>query len=522
MAGSKTFMNENPREIVVSTDITRIGKLAAREQQNAEMERNTRADFVVPGNFDDFGPTARNAARQVIVGALKPGSLQGQAGTFDMLLGAGEAQVDTGVPADPDVSAYQIARWADQPIAWPSAANPDGSLWRIATIYCSPMNALTDLVSRNILLNPVTRPFAPENVYKTSNPSASIAVVASAPATTPMPPALPPNTIALFDVLIPPSSTQSSDWCITRRCWRRIEFPGSSQHGIVKGCVPKWDYADESTGSAPVLAWGPEVHRLVIDGELLTFGVPTGSNRGIAVQPDSNNPPGAAPAGNDMPTYLYLCGGRNAPVCIGAMGSGPNPYAASPVVLLESLTPPDAMGYPTAGLAFSGTTLSRAACLFVGCGFRIVGTTLSKSVYFDGDWVRPQSQTAGVYIQGFKVNAGDQFTTGSTTPVSLVLGGIPSTATVVELQADIQGNATTYPQELTVLNGIGGSPAIELWLPGAAAVAVSQYAQSPRSRIARPGSDTIQYTSTYYTSPSNATVNIRPTAYNMNIPRLGR
>ena len=247
MAGSKTFMIENAREDVLSNDLTRMGKLAGREQQDAEMAHNARADFFVPGTFDDFGDTARDVTlrglAEVIAGALVPASLQGQAGTFDMAIGAGEYQMRTN-DVIPDMSLYQIARWAAQTITWPTdhSADPNASLYRIATIYVSPQDAPTDYVSRNILLNVATRAKIPQNVYKTSNPSATFGVVAGTAASLPFPPSIPANTIALFDILMPPGTTQSSDWSITRRCSRRIEFPGSSQHGIVKGCKPEWAF----------------------------------------------------------------------------------------------------------------------------------------------------------------------------------------------------------------------------------------------------------------------------------------
>jgi hypothetical protein len=174
------------------------------------------------------------------------------------------------------------------------------------------------------------------------------------------------------------------------------------------------------------------------------------------------------------------------------------------------------MGYPSAPLGYGGQTIGQSAALFIGNGFRIAGTTLSKSLFYDGDFVRPQAST--VTLCGFHVAAGDHFTTGSTTPVSLAMAGIPANTTVLELQAMISGTATTYPQILSVLNGIGGGPAIYATVPAATVASV----QSAAVRIARPGSDTIQYTAYNNTAPSSATIDIRPAAYNMNIPRLGR
>jgi hypothetical protein len=253
------------------------------------------------------------------------------------------------------------------------------------------------------------------------------------------------------------------------------------------------------------------VHRPIIDGELLTFS----GYSYLTPVPDASNAPGSAPAGNDLATYLYLCGGRNWPYTSNTFGGW---FAAIPVLLVESLTPPDVMGYPSAALQYSGSTIPRAAALFIGNGFRIAGGTLTKSVFYDGDWVRPQAST--VLICGFHINSGDHFTTGSASPVSLVVGGIPVGSTAIELQASIDGQADTHPQSLVVLNGVGGSTVIRVDVPGAGGVCTA-HAESARVRIVRPGSDTIQYTSAYYLSASSATVDIRATAFNMNVPRIG-
>ena len=70
MAGSKSHLIQNPRELIASSDMTRAGQLAAREQQNADQAKSVRADFYAPGTIDDFGRTARNAAALPISGAL--------------------------------------------------------------------------------------------------------------------------------------------------------------------------------------------------------------------------------------------------------------------------------------------------------------------------------------------------------------------------------------------------------------------------------------------------------------------
>ena len=513
MAGSKTHFIQNAREMVVSTDLTRIGQLAAREQQNADMANSVRADFYNPatGTFDDFGGTNRGAAYEAIPSALVAPSLDAIGGSWNMAIGAGEVEGPQSGVTSPDVSSYGVTRWLAQTITWPGA--PSNVNPSIATIYVVPADAQADQASRNILLDPVARTYEPRNVYKTSNPSGTIGVVVGTPAAVPLPPlavALPTNAIALFDVYMPTTATSSANFMITRRCWRRIEFPGTSQHGIVKGCVPTWAYAAEATGASPQVLTAA-INRLVIDGELLTFAFAGGA---VTFSSDTNNSPGAtAPAGNDMPTYLYLCGGRHWPWS----------YAV-PVWGVESLTPPDSMGYPSAALAIAAgggsSTIPRNAAVYIGIAARVAGSTRSKSLFYDGDWVRPQDST--VKICGFHFNAGDHFTTGSVSNVSLVIGGIPASATVLELQASMVGaTAAGSAQALIVLNGIAGGYALEVALPGnATGVDITSYVESARARIARPASDTIQYSATYANTVSSATVDIRVTGYNMNVPRI--
>ena len=515
MAGSKTHLIQNAREMVVSTDLTRIGQLAAREQQNADMANSVRADFYNPatGTADDFGGTNRGAAYEAIPSALVAPSLDAIGGSWNMAIGAGEVEGPQSGVTSPDVSSYGVTRWLAQTITWPGA--PSNVNPSIATIYVVPTDAQADQASRNILLDPVARTYEPQNVYKTSNPSGTIGVVVGTPAAVPLPPlavALPTNAIALFDVYMPTTATSSANFMITRRCWRRIEFPGTSQHGIVKGCVPTWAYAAEATGASPQVLTAA-INRLVIDGELLTFAFAGGA---VTFSSDTNNSPGAtAPAGNDMPTYLYLCGGRHWPWS----------YAV-PVWGVESLTPPDSMGYPSAALAIAAgggsSTIPRNAAVYIGVAFRVAGSTRSKSLFYDGDVVRPQAQTSGVMVPGFHINTGDHFSTGSVTPVSIVIGGIPSATTVVELAADMEQGSLTATDVLTVFNSISGNPVILLKTTVSGGITVNSYLTSPWVKIARPGSDTIQYTALNSFGASGATVNIRAVGYNMNVPRLSK
>ena len=515
MAGSKSHMIENPREEVLSTDLTRIGKLAAREQQDADRAKAVRADFYVPGTFDDFDPSARSTASAAIPGLLSASSLLGATGSFDMLLGAGEAETDTS-DIKPDLSVHQVARWDQQVVPWPLAAQPDGALYKIATIYVSPTDTQTDLLSRNILLDPATRSFAPQNVYKTSNPSAVVAVAAGTAAVLPFPPALPPDTIPLFDVLMPPGTTQSSDWQITRRCSRRIEFPGSSQHGILKGCVPAWNLTDESTGSPAFIPLGGIINRPVIDGEMLTFGSPAA---GAAIVETNDTGAGAltaAPATHDLPYYLYLCGGRNFPFCGGVSGSVPNPYNATPVVLVASLTVPDAMGYPKVALGVGGATIPRNAAIYVGIGFIIAGGTVKKCCAIEEDWVH--ALTIAAPSSYTYANTGFNEPDGGVTNDAIVgIETIPATATMVDLEASIF-EATLFGGAYVIQQSLTFAPQHQL------AFGVAMNDGSGSGYLNMRSRSVITDGNYFISCISMGTYveNLHARAYNMNVPRLAR
>jgi hypothetical protein len=521
MAGSKTHLIQNAREMIVSTDLTRIGQLAAREQQNADMARAMRADFYNPvtGTVDDFGGTNRGSAYEVIPSALVAPSLDPVGGSWNMTIGAGEVEGPQSGVASPDVSSYGVARWAQQVVTWPGA--PSNVNPSIATIYVVPTDIQADQASRNILLDPVARTFEPQNVYKTSNPSGTIGVVVGTPAATPLPPlavALPTNAIPLFDVYMPTTSTDSTSFLVTRRCWRRVEFSGASQHGIAKGCVPTWAYAAEATGAPPLLYTcvpaSPStlvVNQPVIDGELLTFAL---ANAAITFAPDTNNSPGAtAPAGNDMPTYLYLCGGRHWPWSHGV-----------PVQGVESLTPPDVMGYPSAALAIAAgggsSTIPRNAALFIGVAFRVAGSTRSKSLFYEGDWVRPQSYVSDATCSICGFYAAPITVSGTAATVTLALPGIPATTTALEIQADeLPGGAT--PTNPYVVRSCVGGPMVIVF-NATTGITVQQ---SARVKIALPANaGSPAHPSLEYIVPQSGggSFNIRATAYNMNVPRLSK
>lgn len=497
MPGMRSRMNQSNREEVVSSDLNRIGKLAARESQDADAARATRADFYDPSSntFDDFSTAAKTAQAVPISGLTKVPSLQGIASSFDMNLGAGELEMYVaGTPAA-DESVFQVARWPAQQLAWPVGGRPDPSNPRICLICVTPADSFTDLGSRNILVDPNTRETTPQNVYKTANPLATVQVVYGTAAAVPLPPAVPSGTTAIFEVVVPAAAGDSTTFYPVRRSWRKIEFPGSTQHGIVKGCVP----VDSGATYAGIQAG---THRLVIDGELLTF-----DNGGYPLRPvdDTVAPPGTAPAGNDKPTYLYLCGGRNGPARTITHGTIYGTYI--PVALVESSTPPDAFGYPTAllGIAAGPISFPRAACCYIGLRFRKANTATIVPTVYDGDWIRANQTIASssLSVLGFAEPA----ISGPQTTETITLGSLPSISTLMQLSAGVSasGGAPGLVYDANLQNIITMIPA--------AATPAGYYAF---------GSVVVPVGQLKVTLGSSSTMLLLASAYNMNIPRLGR
>jgi hypothetical protein len=487
-------MNQSAREQVMSSDLNRMGHLSGRELMDHAMARAVRADFYTPetNTFDDFTAAGKLSQAIPLSGATKAASLAGKAGVFDMDIGAGETELP-GTPDSADVSGYQLLRWPAQTISWPGGGAPDATNPKVCLIVGTPGDALTDATNRNILLDPVTRAISPENVYKTSNPVATLSVVVGAAASTPLAPAVPAGTQALFEVVVPPSVADSTSFFIVRRAWRTIEFPGTSQHGILKGCEPYLP-----TDASPVLL-GDIVHRLVIDGELLTWR--NSGNLNMLV--DTAHAPGSAPATNDLPTYMYLCGGRTAPwrsrtsLFIG----GPKDYA--PVIFLESTTVPDSLGYPKADLVYAGVTFPRAACCYVGVRFRAAGGVTNVPAFYDGDWIY-SAQTVQTVRIGFTENT----ITGAVT-APLVLASSPFSlepGALVLLGGAVTGGTGT----VSVLNGDTGA-----FLRGSLSASPATDRMQPESAKAPVNLLHLGLAATTTWVPI-------PMAYNMFIPRLAR
>lgn len=365
----------NAREQLITSDLMRAELLRSRELQDV---------LGFGGRSLDVGiASVPTNSLQLLSTLGTPISVVDQSPTwtpaagFTATIGAGQGYLYypplPGLTADD--SAFLVARWAAGVVTFGSpSGNP-----RIDLVVATPALVDTDLQSRNVLVDPVARTIAAQNMNKTSNPLAALSVVAGTAAANPVPPAVPVGTIPLFMVWVPVGAANSSRIAPCRASWRRAGFPFSAMTGVMHGTGMKWDTTvDPTTTSAGVIMKG--FHRVVIDGEVLEFVANLDSAVATCVLPDTaNNPFGAAaPATWDKPYYFYLVGGRHAPAPAfnSADEAASNGSGLSPVTLVESLTPPNlSMRQATATLTVNGQTIPVAATLYVGLGFVVANST---------------------------------------------------------------------------------------------------------------------------------------------------
>ena len=252
-----TLEQQNAREQAISTDINRLQKLASREAQNLLLNAGRRDDFT-----DTAGAPLRGVTGGIVERADVLGTIAGTSGNYNVSIGAGQAFMDIAAP-DADSSEYSVVRWGNTV----ATIAPDAGTFRVDLIVAEPAMAPADLQSRNILVDPVLRTITPADVYKTSNPVATLNVIPGTPGD-PSAPAVPAGSVALWEVISYNTDVDSTTYRFIPRLWRRVESFGSC-HAILENCVP----ADggvhlESVSDPPALAYG-KVHRAMTQGKVL-------------------------------------------------------------------------------------------------------------------------------------------------------------------------------------------------------------------------------------------------------------
>lgn len=503
MSASKTLELFASREQVLSTDLVRIGKLSARELQDTAQWAGAHGDQGILPTVFDTAPVA-------MPGLLRTGTIEGNVGNYGVHLYPGEGFLP-GSSSDPDVSAYDVVRWPEQTIDWTlyPLAMPDGANPKICLIVAYPANVAGDPLSRNILVDPTTRTVAPAIVNKTSNPVGTIDVIAGTANAFPQPPAVPAGALAVWSVYVPAGAADSSAFGFARRAHRRLEFPGTTQHGLLQGCVPKWAMTDESTNNTPFLP-DSEVHRAVIDGELVSF-----SGAQVTAESEGLYPPVAAGTSDEV-AYLYLVGGRNAPQCQLISAN-----FCVPVRMVETLVPPDAWGRPIIDLQVNGVVVPASACLYIGPSFIVASGSKHKGCIIDGDWIRALTTAGGLFqpVPASFYEPAVTLTAGAGQDVAITT--MPARATMAELYAYITEVGYYGADYFIYQEAPGGS--FDLLVGHGVAVETGGLSLGSLDLRCKAA---VTVSGLYFVDNNAAGVslqlNLRATGYNLNLPRISR
>src|SRR5215831_18097555 len=380
MAGvSDSVEKFNAREQLLSADLMRGQFLSSRDRQNREAARSRSFDCSDPASpSSQVEMLSQLGAR--IYGVDDAPTWNPTAG-YAVDIGAGGGFIDNpsfGGLTDDD-SSYLVVRWPTTNVTF---ANPPGANQRIYVVIATPAMADADSQSRTVLVDPVTRAITASNLFKTSNPLATVSIVQGVAGATPLVPAIPAGSLPLFYVWIKNGDATANNFGACRASWRRASQPFSSMSGVISGMGLLWDQStDTSTTDSPMIAKG--FHRIVLDGEVMEFLANMDSTASGVTPDTANNPFGsAAPATWNKPYYIYAVGGRHNPIPSYNTFDG----LMSPVVLVESLTPPNlATNKPTANMTVRGVTVTPNGALYVGLGFVFMNTTHRHSCVMTED-----------------------------------------------------------------------------------------------------------------------------------------
>ena len=488
----------NGREEVLSSDLVRAQILASREFQDFVADVTRTDDLRDPGTGAAITPASAAA-----VGSPRPWcrmlATLTPAGGFNMTLSPGEAfGVDPSI-TDPDSSPYPVTRWVQQTLTF---ANPDGANPRIDLVVAMPAEVGTDPASRNVLLDPVSRTVGASIVNKTNEPRATISVVTGTPGASPTPPAVPAGAVPIFEVVVLQGAPDSSSFTPIRRTWRRVEGPLATAHAVMQGLQLRWSVENDETTDS-VLSIDPTVpSRLLIDGELITF---CGAQGAI---PDTANSPFAVAAGaSDLPFFIYAVGGRNLPQ--GDLGG-------CPFALIESLTPPDPFGRPSAPIQTPrGPT--RNAALYVGVGYVIAATTRRKCCLIEGDWIYARRGSVQIETTARVACFTEQMSSFALDPAATTLinlHSVPVTARAMRLGLFLGATAPSNSQVSFGVADAGGGQ-VEAALAHLSRNADSGSVYTEIQVATPPGGQ-------FAVGSGLATLRLKvlPRAYSMSVPRL--
>lgn len=383
----KSSVIENTREQVLSSDINRIQKLDNREALN-QLHDEARGDYWRSGIGEALQFSGQGPPKFILQRAPTwvPSGVD-----FTATIGEGEAY-NTWAPPSPDDPNFRVARWAQTVVTF---AAPDVTNARVDVVYALPGEQDTDPSIRTVLLDPVAGTTAPATVNKTRNPLATIAIAQGTPNASPnttkgVPP---PSAIALFEVIVAPAHTTSTNFSVLRALERPHYQVLAAAHGLIEGVLATTEGpADEGSGAHIFFDGASVINssglvRAILNGKHYSGFL--GSSFGDAVGGGMNpvrqdagaaNPFAALVATHDVPYYMYLV-----PLTSNIGGTGN--AQGSPFCVIESLTPPNDAGRPSAAIV-GPTGTFQAEALYIGVGFKAKNTTQRKVFHWDSsDWV---------------------------------------------------------------------------------------------------------------------------------------
>jgi hypothetical protein len=374
MGGSKfARLGWNAREVLESSDLMRMEDLLSREIQDELAAMGAGVESTAGSLALEGAPFS---------GMHEAPTLVGVASANQMTIGPGRGFLyDLTFPGlTANDSPYLVLRWAQQTLNFTA---PDSTNARIDLIVATPGQVDSDLQSRSILVDPVTRSKVFQNVNKLSTPVSTISVVTGTPAGSPTPPAVPSHALALFEVLVPAGAIDGTAFLPARRAWRRAAYPWSTVNGPLRGCLLQWDTTVDPFTASAAMTFSPQFeHAIFIDGELISIG---GGLPRVFQDSTANPFASAAPAGVSRPYYVYACGGRNLPqgaqgfTAVGGGTGGP----FLPIVLVESTVAPGKDGHPLSNITTPRGATQKGA-VYVGCGW-VMATTSNRAPCFMTD-----------------------------------------------------------------------------------------------------------------------------------------
>lgn len=208
-------------------------------------------------------------------------------------------------------------------------------------------------------------------------------------ATVPIRPLTPSFTVPLSVVKAMPGTTNTSTWPIVRASSKRLPFPWSEMTGIISGCRLKWVWKAADLNASPAVYAENADNLLVMNGQSVRFtgGLDTAATPVpyFPAQQDGFLNPFASASPSNKAYYIYACRKQFATSATTVLFK-----PSTDVLLVESLTAPDANGRPALALVGpSGESIAIQDSLVIGVGWVVANTVSRMPVQQSGNWFTP-------------------------------------------------------------------------------------------------------------------------------------